>query len=126
MDDYSPQNNPFDDEYNLEYILTEWQKAMSALHTVYNDLIRYKNTLKTNEVTTNSYAGQCPAEALTSLITTIQTELKTLLTDMDQSDELDQAAYNQHCRKLIEHTQAIHELVYKAQIRLYLASGSSS
>ncbi|GAB3507723.1 hypothetical protein GCM10027341_42710 [Spirosoma knui] len=126
MDDYSPQNHPSDDEYNLESILAQWHKAMSALHTVYTDLTRYKNKLKTSSITTVPYAGQCPAEALVSLATTIQTELKTLLTDIDRLDESNPAAYKLHCRKLIEHTRAIHELVYKAQIRLYLASGSSS
>ncbi len=118
-----------DDEFNSEYILANWMKAIGDFHMYHSALVTFIGKQKESCQSPKEdslYIGQCPKESLLTLVLVMQGELENLLCDMNQLDWLSQLTSRQHYKKLAEHTLTLNTLNNKAQLRLQLIANSTS
>lgn len=125
----SQNNSSTNGEFNAEYILAEWMKAVAHFHMYHSELVIFINKQRENFQGLNEdslYVGQCPTESILTLVLVMQGELESLLCDMNQLEWLSQLTSRQHYKKLVDHTQILNLLSNKAHIRLQLIANSAS
>lgn len=118
------------DEFNSEWVLADWMKAIADFHHNHNELVMIINNQKEKSSQVSKevslYIGQCPTESLLTLVLVMQRELENLLCDMNQLKWLSQLTSRQHYKKLVDHTRTLNLLNDKAKIRLLLIADSTS
>ena len=116
--------------YTPEYVLADWQQAISTFYRAYQQLLTYVDqTPSVGEqaliLGNSAHLGQCPVDQLVQLITAMQAALVNLLQEMNQDAEPSQLPTMKYS-KLATHTRILTDLSQQAQYRFYLVTQPSS
>lgn len=107
-------------------ILTEWAEATARLHENYNKLLACVRPNKpeqtTSEALSRSYIGQCPVDALVTLLVMMQKQMERLVADMEPLICPSQPVPIENYKKLAMHTRIINKLNQQAQTKLLLTT----
>lgn len=109
--------------------LAAWTEAAFDLFINFK---KVRNCLRQNEITQESepaqsdYIGQCPREQILTLVTVMQTELDTLLQELEQLSRVSQADYKQKHTRIITQTATLNQLNQQAKRKLLLTTLSAT
>jgi hypothetical protein len=115
------------DDYTPEYVLADWQQAITTFYNYYHQLLTCvgQPALKHEwPDSTRTHIGQCPVIQLRYLIASMQEALIKLIQDMDFVKQ--SPSISKKHKKLASHTQLLNDLSQQARNRLYLVNQSSS
>lgn len=122
MDTHQSAN---EDGFNKENVVADWLEAIANLYAYYEQLEAWVNKAVMQQdihQDPSHFMGQCPVHQLVSLVIRMETELETLLQDMDHLAQVESAPSKQHYQKLIAHTLRLSQLNQQARTKLYLVS----
>ncbi|RYF65023.1 MAG: hypothetical protein EOO39_25590 [Cytophagaceae bacterium] len=106
--------------------LTEWAEATASLLENYNRLLACVSSTKSEQTTgatpSRSYIGQCPVDALVTLLVMMQKQMEMLVADMEQVICPSQPVPTENYKKLAVHTRIINKLNQQAQTKLLLTT----
>lgn len=105
--------------------LTAWVEAAFHLYSNYSKLTAFIDRNELEQPLTalkHPYIGQCPIQHVTGLVASMEKELKKLLEDMEQDDEIEPSFQQENYKKLAAHTIVLNRLNQQAQTRLRLMS----
>lgn len=106
--------------------LTEWAEATTRLHENYNRLVACVSPIKPEQTIgsapSRSYIGQCPVDALVTLLVMMQKQMEMLVADMEPLICSNQPVPTENYKKLAVHTRIINKLNQQAQTKLLLTT----
>ena len=106
--------------------LTEWAEATARLHENYNKLLACISPNKPEQTTgsapSRSFIGQCPVDAIVTLLVMIQKQMEMLVVDMEPLVYSNQPVPTENYKKLAVHTRIINKLNQQAQTKLLLTT----